>query len=439
MTTLTPGQRARIKDATYRLLQPCTVFLQQLVRIDTTNPPGWNYPECARLIGDTLSSLGYDVDYYEVPECDLPRLAPHGKGLPRVNVIGRHEFAAGQGKVLHFNGHYDVVPCSEPAAWASQPFEAAIRRSADGKEEIVGRGVSDMKGGIAAQVFAIEALKLAGLRLKGTVEHSGVVDEETTGINNAGMGYLVDIGVISPKKQSAIVITEPLNTTNVCLGHRGAIWGRIIFKGVETHGSTPQRGKNALAMAARYIVAAEEEIGASLKNKVDTRVVPPEAQTASLTFTIFNSGHATNLVPAVATLTFDRRLVPGETLDLARGEMQSLLRKLFHDDEWIYEETYSTEPVWVGEEEEIVQVWKRAVHDACNVTAGIVCSPGSDDQRFVVHDARLNSCIVYGPGNIRNVHNLNESLPLEDLRTGMEVMALGAAMYLGFEDIQIQL
>ncbi|KZT51542.1 acetylornithine deacetylase [Calocera cornea HHB12733] len=436
MSTLSPEQRARITAATHKLLQPCTAFLQQLVRIDTTNPPGWNYPECAQLIGDTLASLGYDVDYYEVPQSQLHALAPHGKGLPRVNVVGRHEFAGGEGKVLHFNGHYDVVPCSEPSAWASQPFEAAIRNSVDGKEEIVGRGVSDMKGGIAAQVYAIEALKLAGISLKGTIEHSGVADEETTGIKNAGMGYLVDIGVLSPEKQSAIVITEPLNTTNVCLGHRGAIWGRITFKGVETHGSTPQRGKNALAMAARYIVAAEQEIGEDLKNKIDTRVVPPEAQAASLTFTVFNSGQATNLVPALATVTFDRRLVPGETLDGARGEMQALLRKMFKDDEWVYEETYSTEPVWVGEEEEIVKVWKQAVHAACGVTAGIVCSPGSDDQRFIVHDAKMNSCIVYGPGNIRNVHNLDESLLLEDLRTGMEVMAIGAAMYLGFEDVK---
>lgn len=69
-----------------------------------------------------------------------------------------------------------------------------------------------------SQIFAVEAIKEAGLKLKGSIEQSGVVDEETTGNRNAGMGYLVDNGYVRADKIDAVVITEPLNTTNVCCG-----------------------------------------------------------------------------------------------------------------------------------------------------------------------------------------------------------------------------
>lgn len=67
------------------------------------------------------------------------------------------------------------------------------------------------RGGIAAAIWAVEAVKRAGLKLRGTVEHSGVVDEESTGIRNAGAGWLVEQGHVSPEKVDGVVITEPLN------------------------------------------------------------------------------------------------------------------------------------------------------------------------------------------------------------------------------------
>lgn len=79
------------------------------------------------------------------------------------------------------------------------------------------------------QIFAVEAIRKAGLKLKGNIEQSGVVDEETTGVRNAGMGYLVENGYIQANKIDAIVITEPLNTTNVCCGRMlSCLWVPII-------------------------------------------------------------------------------------------------------------------------------------------------------------------------------------------------------------------
>lgn len=142
--TLTQAQIAAIRKAATEVLPACTDFLRAIVRIDTSNPPGTNYIECATVIADTLTALGYTVENIQVPTKQLAVLAPLGEGLPRVNVIGRLR-GTGAGPTLHVNGHYDVVPVNGQGA--HDPFEAVIE---DGR--MYGRGTADMKGGIAAQV-----------------------------------------------------------------------------------------------------------------------------------------------------------------------------------------------------------------------------------------------------------------------------------------------
>ncbi|CAE6477939.1 unnamed protein product [Rhizoctonia solani] len=434
--TLSDTERVAIKAATEDLLSEAVQLLKDLTDIDTTNPPGLNYPQIASVLDKFLSSKGYEVKQIPVPLELHPELVPFSD-LPRVNVFARlkpKSPSSDKGRVIHFNGHVDVVPVADTEQWTHPPFQTTV---SDGV--IYGRGVSDMKGGIVAQIFAIEALRKAEIPIRGTIEQSGVVDEETTGIRNAGMGYLVEQGYIARGKQDAVIITEPLNTNNVCLGHRGTIWGRIVFKGLASHGSTPQRGVNALLHASLVVAEAHRTITPRLKKLTDKYVVPPEAQAASLTFTVLNSGTNTNTVPASATLEFDRRLVPGEKLDKAREEIHAVLNSVkeqvgedFHAE---YSELYSADPIWVGNSkdptaQELIGHVKSAINNVLNVEAGVVCSPGSDDQRFVVRNAGIDSCIVYGPGNIRNVHNKDESLSLEDLRTAIEVMAIFTAEFL---------
>ncbi|CAE6526946.1 unnamed protein product [Rhizoctonia solani] len=433
--TLSDSDRAAIKAAAEDLLPDAVKLLKDLTDIDTTNPPGLNYPQIASVLDSFLVSKGYQVEQVPVPLELHSELVPFSN-LPRVNVFARlkPESSANKGRVIHFNGHVDVVPAADAEQWTYPPFQTTVSNGI-----IYGRGVSDMKGGIVAQIFAIEALRKAGIPIRGTIEQSGVVDEETTGIRNAGMGYLVEQGYIARGKQDAVIITEPLNTTNVCLGHRGTIWGRIVFKGLASHGSTPQRGVNALLHASLVVAEAHRTITPRLKQLTDDHVVPPEAQEASLTFTVFKSGTNTNTVPPSAVIEFDRRLVPGETLDKAREEIRSVLDEVkkqvgedFHAE---YSEIYSTDPIWVGDSkdstaQELIIHVKSAIKNVLNVDAGVVCSPGSDDQRFVVRNAGIDSCVVYGPGNIHNAHNKDESLSLEDLRAAIEVMAVFTAEFL---------
>ncbi|KAJ7109492.1 acetylornithine deacetylase [Mycena epipterygia] len=439
---LSAAQLAAIHQASKDVLAEATQFLAQLINIDTSNPPGLHYRDIAVLIKSHLENLGYDAKLLEVSSQDLHILAPHDTDLhERVNVMGRLKSKSQspslvtvegetRQKTIHFNGHTDVVPVGDLSTWTHPPFGAEIVEGV-----MYGRGVSDMKGGIAAGIWAVEAVQRAGLVLKGTVEQSGVVDEESTGIRNAGAGWLVEQGHVLPATCDAVVITEPLNVENVCLGHRGAIWGTITFSGRASHGATPQRGVNALVHAATFILRANESIAAKLAEKRDIRVIPEEAQAASLTFTVLQAGNNTNSVPDLATLRFDRRLVPSESLDEARLQIQTVLDALTKEIpelSYTYIENYSTKPVWVDQELDICKTWRGAVETVLGAPAGIVCSPGSDDQRFFVRGG-IEQTIVYGPGNIRNVHNKDEALDLEDFRKSIEVMAVGVAEFLGVD------
>jgi succinyl-diaminopimelate desuccinylase len=195
-----------ISDAIDSLDGELVEFLQEIVRIPTENPPGRNYPECAKAIGRKMEKAGLDVQYVDVPDGLLPVLAPHGEALPRSSVVGRLPGSSDR-PLLHFTGHYDVAPAGD--GWSVDPYVATIR---EGK--IYGRGSSDQKSGIAAQVFAIMALRKAGLDLKGTIVSSATPDEETGGF--AG------------------------------LGHRGTLWLEVETGGRQSHGSIPSEGINAI-------------------------------------------------------------------------------------------------------------------------------------------------------------------------------------------------
>ena len=426
--------RAEHREAIVRsaeaVLDEAIAFLQGLIRIPTVNPPGDAYPTCAHYIGERLHELGYTVEYVELSPAEVAELAPYGAGLPRVNVIGRLH-GPYTSPVMHFNGHMDVVPAGP--GWSCDPFGGEMRSG-----RIFGRGASDMKGGIAAQIYAIEAIRRAGLQVQGTIEQSGVVDEESTGNRNAGMGLLVERGYIASGRTDYVVITEPLNVDNICLGHRGAIWGEITTVGCQSHGSTPERGVNAIEHMADFITEATRELKPRLQQRLNSvPVVPSSASAASLSFGTIMGGTNVNSVPARCTVTFDRRLVMGESLEDARNEICTLLErraKTQPDLRYHYAERYATGPTWVSSETPLVQAFAAAIQAMLGRPPGYVCSPGTDDQRFVVHNAGIEQCIVYGPGEITQSHIVDESLAIDDLLASIKVMALATAHLLGVQE-----
>src|SRR5260370_39373464 len=181
-------------------------FLARLIAIPTVNPPGENYAPCAELIGSRLREFGYDVAYVPAEGCP-----EHTTKHPRINVIGALNDSP-ERPLLHFNGHFDVVPAGD--GWTVDPFAGSLR---DGK--VYGRGAADQKAGIAASIYAIEAIRRSGVRFPGRVEQSGTVDEESGGF--AGMAYLAAKGHVHRDRTDFVLITEPLNVDGLGRGRRG--------------------------------------------------------------------------------------------------------------------------------------------------------------------------------------------------------------------------
>ena len=217
-------------------------LLQALIRLPTVNPPGEGYEAFVGDFARRLDALGYATAGPPRPG-GRPRDAGPARRRPPAPEPARDARRSGDGPTVHLNGHYDVVPVGND--WTRDPFGGEL---VDGW--IYGRGAADMKSGLAAQVIAVEALRRVGFA--GTIVQSAVPDEETVGVRNAGMGWLVEQGLI---EADALIITEPFGPDGVGIGHKGAIWGEITLHGKQAHGSSPRLGVNAVEAMARYLSA----------------------------------------------------------------------------------------------------------------------------------------------------------------------------------------
>lgn len=407
-------------------------FLQELVAIPTVNPPGENYAACAEWLGGRLAQFGYEVKY--VP---AEGRAEHTARNPRVNVIGRLRETHAR-PLLHFNGHFDVVPVGN--GWSVDPFAGSVR---DGK--IFGRGVTDQKAGIAASIFAVEAIRRAGARLHGSVEQSGTVDEESGGF--AGMAYLAEQGYVRNDRTDFVILTEPLNVDRVCLGHRGVYWFEVATLGRTAHGSMPFLGVSAISKMSDFLAVIEQELKPALSLRVTAMPVePPEARCASINANSIaggqsgsgehNGGLQTPCVADRCEAVFDRRFLIEEPIEEVREEIHGILNRLARmDPEFRYElkDLMTVLPIQTDPRSNLVTTMTGAVRDVLGAEPPLIASPGTYDQKHVMRLGLVEQCIAYGPGILDLSHQPDEYCRLDHLVAGSKAMALAAMRLLGAE------
>jgi len=404
-----------------------TDFLGEFVGIPTVNPPGDNYAACADWLGGKLRDFDYDVQ--QIP---AEGRAEHTAQHPRVNVIGRLRGTASR-PLLHFNGHLDVVPAGR--GWTTDPFRAAI---SDGK--IFGRGTTDQKAGIAASIFAVEAIRRAGVGLLGAVEQSGTVDEESGGF--AGMAYLAEHGLVARGRTDFVVMTEPLNVDRVCLGHRGVYWFEVATLGRIAHGSMPFLGVSAISKMADFLEIVEHELKPALAVRItDMPVEPPEARQASINVNSISGGQPGSglQTPCVADrceAIFDRRFLIEEPVEEVRGEIRAILARLSQmDPEFRYQinDLMTVPPILTRADCTLVTAMSGAVRDVLGSDPPLIASPGTYDQKHVMRLGHVDQCIAYGPGILDLSHQPDEYCRVDHLVQAAKAMALAAMRLLGTE------
>ena len=408
----------RVLSTIDALTDEAVALTADLIRMPTVNPPGELYEECARFIGGKLADFDFDVEYYAAegrPE--------HTFTHPRINVLGTR-CGRSMRPLVHLNGHFDVVPAG--AGWTVDPFGGEVR---DGR--IWGRGSCDMKAGIAAAIFAADAIRRAGVELNGSVEISGTVDEESGGF--AGVAWLAHHGRVSAARTDYAIIPEPLYVDRICIGHRGVYWFEVLTKGRIAHGSMPFHGVSAIEHMGLLLDRIRDDLQPRLAARTTMMpVIPDGARHATLNINGISGGQPVGGIqtPCVADrcrAVFDRRFLLEEGFDATKAEIVEMLDAVARDvPDFQYElrDLMVVHPTKTPDGSPVVAALDRALHRVLGRSGGLVASPGTYDQKHFARIAGVPHCVAYGPGILDLAHQPDEYVDIADLVNATKVIAL---------------
>lgn len=357
----------------------CVGFLKDLVAMETVNPPG-HERKATEYIAGKLAEHG-------IP-CDLMPLAEN-----RANVISR---PLGEGPAIVLSGHLDVVPAGE--GWEMPPFQLTRK---DGR--FYGRGVCDMKGGIAAMMAAAIWAKRQGGEHR-PFRLAFVADEELYG---SGTQALLE--AVAPQEMKYVILGEPTER-EIHIAHRGALRFKACISGRSCHAGAPQMGVNAIECMAR-VMEAVRAVNEDLQG-VRHPVLPPP----TMCCTMVSGGTKDNIVPDRCEMVVDCR--PG-TGDTAEGLAKALRDKVdalggLPAGAELELNVYVNVPAGgVSQDSDIVRWAGERFAESFDSRPVIGGFPACCDlSQFT---ARGIQAILYGPGSIRQAHTVNEFLDQREL------------------------
>ena len=239
------------------------------------------------------------------------------------NVVGFIR-GAGEGPNVMLASHLDVVPAGNLEHWTPyEPFKATL----DEAGNLIGRGVSDLKAGLSAQLFAFKLIKQAvdkGQKLSGDICFASVVHEESAEM--LGMEYLLETTMPDKGWRCDLVYLCEPSSGDVALGHRGKIELVVTTHGRAAHSSQPKQGINALEKMLPVLDAVFHALQANLATH-------PVLGESSMTVTdcIVRPG-ALSIIPDTCEISIDRRYMPGETIADLIEQFTGLFAAIKHRD-----------------------------------------------------------------------------------------------------------
>jgi acetylornithine deacetylase/succinyl-diaminopimelate desuccinylase-like protein len=423
--------------ATVSLRDEVTELLQELIRIDTTNPPG-NETAAAEVLQAYLEDSGAEVELYaRIPE--------------RANLVARIP-GRGDGPTLLFLSHTDVV-LADAAEWTADPFGGELRSG-----EIWGRGALDMKGQVAASAVAIASLAREGFEPAGDLIFAATADEEV----GAGFGaqwlcethpdavrcdYLINEG----SGERLELGGKPFYMCSVA--EKMSAPFRLRVRGRSGHASMPGIADNALVKVAPLITALGEyvpeqrltpEVEALLEAVTGDRPASPAEAlerareigeffaemiepllSLTLAPTMITASQKRNVIPAICDVVVDSRLLPETT----PAEQHAIVRSVLGDGDYELEALEAhggtrspiESPLW-----DAVADWVSDVEP--DAKPAPMCVAGFTDSHWF---REAFGTVAYGffpsramPAELaaRLIHSADERIPVEDLELGVSFM-----------------
>jgi acetylornithine deacetylase len=414
-----------------------------------------------RRVAAWMREAGLETDEWQI---DLQELARHPDWCCEVDraealgVVGSHgEPAAGRaaegggaGRDLLLNGHIDVVPVGDVAAWTTPPWDPVVR---DGR--IYGRGAVDMKGGLCCALFAVKAIRDSGLFLRGRVSVASVVGEE-----DGGTGTLATI--LRGHSADGAVVVEPTRL-HVVPAQAGSLMFRLVVHGLSAHGCVREEGVSALEKFMPLFAALRrleaERCGvagagsAGVPGSMDDGA--PAAAVAGDPHSPLFSAYRLPWPIEVGTVragdwasSVPDTLVAEGRLGVAVGEDVAAARRAFEE---AITHAAAADP-WLAEHPPDVRWWggrfDPAVTDpgdpsvttlvgaAADVTGGAPPVEGvtyGADMRLLANVGRIPT-VLFGPGDVRVAHMADEHVLVHELRSATQALIVATLRFCGIRE-----
>jgi acetylornithine deacetylase/succinyl-diaminopimelate desuccinylase family protein len=386
--SLTPAEQKVLDRIDDDLLVRVT---QDLVRAHGQNPPG-EEAATAVVLAEAARELGLDV-----------QLSPVEPSRDNVTIT----LAGGNNPGLLLLGHTDVVPVGD--GWTVDPYGGLLR---DGR--IYGRGASDMKGGLAAALIALAALR--DTSLTGPVELTAVVDEEETG--KGIRAYIAE----SQQQYAGCITAEPTDLQTI-IAARGDSYLQVLVHGRASHAGNPDGGANAIYGAAA-VVAVIERLHAELATAPHPLLGPATWSVGQI-----NGGTGGSIVPAECVVVADRRLLPGESPAEVLADLGRCVAALHLEDRGLTVQLAMPMEMPAFEtaaDTDLVRITEAARLDAGGRPMRLAGWTAACDGGYIARDLGV-PVVVLGPGSVTTqAHRADESVPITELVTAARTYALTA-------------
>lgn len=377
--------------------------------------------EAQSVLAARLRDTGYDVDHWRL---DLDQLSAH-PDFPGMEVARDEAWGlvarlpgTGDGPSLMLNGHIDVVPTGDAGAWTDAPFEATTR---DGV--LYGRGACDMKAGLVASVYAMEALRSSGVRLRGDVVLASVQGEEDGGVGTFGLlqrGWRADV----------CVIAEPTDL-DVIPANSGSSTFRLRIRGQATHAARRTEGVSAIEKFWPIWQAL-----AALERRRHETVDPLMARWSlahPLSIGAIRAGDWASSVPDLLVAEGRLGVALHETIEEARQELTATVAEVNARDPWLRDHPVEIE-WWGGQfaagrlpaDSDLIDRVARAHRVGAGdgrVDSAVYGAPYGSDLRLLTGLGGIPT-VQYGPGDARLAHGPRESVAIADVETTARTLAL---------------
>jgi len=361
--------------------QDAVSLTRKLLQFNTINPPGQER-DCARHAAALLQDAGFKVEFHEFAD-------------RRTSVVAR---AGGSERKapLCLTGHMDTVALGS-RKWSKDPFSGESHG-----DKLYGRGVSDMKAGVAGILLAAKSFANKLNQTPGIVVVLTAAEEGGC----IGSQHLAKLPQLMGKA-GAIIVGEP--TSNFpYVGHKGSLKFNARFKGVSAHGSMPHLGENAIYKAAGAVAKLE---------KFDFRAqTHPVMGRPTINVGTFNGGDGVNMVPDWAGIGVDIRTVPGQDHKKLIARLKATLGKGA-----AMEIVSDLQPVWTEPEAE----WVQRVFGICKPHLKRAPQPRSltymTDAANLLKVYKGAPTIVVGPGEAQMAHQTDEWCSAERIRESVSI------------------